>query len=577
MVGVVISYILIDIALGIVFLMGVLTFLMEILKKESSIFSKTRRLVGLFAFCFPSYYFLSIIWLSVRRGIALNEHFLEVLGMGLLLSFMYFISLCISFWIGGVNFKEVSYSHGSARFLIKDEELRVLDVKNNGLVIDGYRRIDQALSFQNCLVVAPTGVGKTQSFVLPNILSPQGYSLVVTDPSGEIYDKTSSYLKDNGYNVVLIQPYNPRNTNFYNPLHKIKTISEAKIVSKTILKQVESKGDPIWHTSASALLASYILILSDISEKNKEGKNYRNFINIKWLLTRPDEDIKKIVNQSGSSTTKEEVEQVFSGSEKVLEGVKSTLISAIELFSDENYRHLTLSHDVNFEDLRKKRTVLYLVIPEEKIKISSAFLSLFYRQLFEFLLSHSEENPVFTILEEFANTGYIPDFDQIITVSRKKKVSISIVIQEIEQISKLYKGSLETIISGGCQNKLFYSGLGLKTSQYVSSLLGDSTIEVESESNSRGGLFSESTHTVTKSKIGRRLLSADEVRRLSKDSAIFVTGNQHPIIMPIVPIYKDKKLSKLLDDKYKTPRMVVSENREDTLLMSEVITEFRYV
>ena len=56
-------------------------------------------------------------------------------------------------------------------------------------------------SFQNLMLVAPTGMGKTSGLVIPNILKSTG-SIVVTDPSGEIFSKTSGYMKNvRGYDV----------------------------------------------------------------------------------------------------------------------------------------------------------------------------------------------------------------------------------------------------------------------------------------------------------------------------------------------------------------------------------------
>ena len=68
-----------------------------------------------------------------------------------------------------------------------------------GLILDGIdKRLSEKTSFQNCLVCAPTGVGKTQTFILPNLLKINGQSVVVTDPSGELYDSCYCYLESKG-------------------------------------------------------------------------------------------------------------------------------------------------------------------------------------------------------------------------------------------------------------------------------------------------------------------------------------------------------------------------------------------
>ena len=51
------------------------------------------------------------------------------------------------------------------------------------------------------LVIGSTGSGKTQTIVKPmvNLLAKKGESMIITDPKGEIYKYSASYLKERGY------------------------------------------------------------------------------------------------------------------------------------------------------------------------------------------------------------------------------------------------------------------------------------------------------------------------------------------------------------------------------------------
>ena len=61
------------------------------------------------------------------------------------------------------------------------------------------------------LIIGSTGSGKTQCVILPllRILAKAGESMIVTDPKGEIYEKTGGLLKEKGYNIILLNFRDP--------------------------------------------------------------------------------------------------------------------------------------------------------------------------------------------------------------------------------------------------------------------------------------------------------------------------------------------------------------------------------
>ncbi|PCI27017.1 MAG: hypothetical protein COB67_09595, partial [SAR324 cluster bacterium] len=80
---------------------------------------------------------------------------------------------------------------GTARFLTIKESRQLLNSRNIGLSVNGTRAktLSQENSFKHLLLVAPSGAGKTTRYVIPSILlqMQHGGSIVVTDPSGEIF------------------------------------------------------------------------------------------------------------------------------------------------------------------------------------------------------------------------------------------------------------------------------------------------------------------------------------------------------------------------------------------------------
>ena len=58
--------------------------------------------------------------------------------------------------------------------------------------------------------------------------------------------------------------------------------------------------------------------------------------------------------------------------------------------------------------------------------------------------------PTYFILDEFANIGRIQDFDKKISTSRSRKISFSVILQNLDQLEAVYKESHETILGNCC-------------------------------------------------------------------------------------------------------------------------------
>jgi len=441
-------------------------------------------------------------------------------------------------------------SHGSAKFMDKELLDNLISEHNTGLVVSSflalnkyeekviYTKIEPDLSFKHLSIIAPSGAGKTQNYVIPNIIEQKNGSLVVTDPSGELFKNTSEEKKKQGYQILVFEPFS-KQTMFYNPLKNVTSMSDAKKLANTVLTQNRnSTEDPFWRESASSLLASIILLL-----KNTPYGDLASFTNIKRLFIHSDEQIAFLINEFAPDIAKEEFISYIRASEKTRQSIVATMMTAIQIYSDENIRNASTANNIILSELRNKKTILYIVIPENKISYASSYTTLLLQELFDVLI---EVNglPVYLILDEFANLGYIPNFETYITSLRKRKVSFSLILQNIAQLKKLYKENWETILHGGCSSQMFLSGLDGETAKKVSQQLGKQTIRVVNANNNTGqsinqqGQSSSDGKGYSYSSQSRDLLTPDEVRQIKKDTGIFITENKQPVIVNFYPAWK---------------------------------------
>ena len=139
--------------------------------------------------------------------------------------------------------------------------------------------------------------------------------------------------------------------------------------------------------------------------------------------------------------------------------------------------------------------------------------------------------PTYFILDEFANIGKIPDFDKKISTSRSRKISFSVILQNLDQLEAVYDKSHETII-GNCDTCLFLGSNSQKTVEYFSKELGEKTIGHESWSVNKDKNMWRQGYNKSEQIMARALMTPDELRRLDNDMCIILEKGLKPIKAP---------------------------------------------
>ena len=100
------------------------------------------------------------------------------------------------------------------------------------------------------------------------------------------------------------------------------------------------------------------------------------------------------------------------------------------------------------------------MFPQNRISYYSFLANLLYTQLFHYCLDDrvydARSLPVYFLLDEFGHLK-IPDFPAIITTTRQRRISISIVLQSVSQLIERYgRDGANTVLNGGIANRLFF-------------------------------------------------------------------------------------------------------------------------
>lgn len=381
-----------------------------------------------------------------------------------------------------------------------------------------------------------SGSGKSASYSIPNAYQMLG-SYVFTDPKGELYDRTAGYLKEHGYEIKVLNLVRPEYSDGYNPLMHIESELDVDVVANTIIKGQKSdnsSADPFWDDSAEMLLKSLIYYL--IAKRPEEEQNLASCA-----------ELVRAANANGGSNLLSELmselpydhparmnyKSIEVAPEKTYSSILSTLQSKLGKFDSKDIAELTSTDTINFEEIGNRKTAVY-VISSDTHTAYDFLLTIFFSQMIQQLYDYADRNggalkqQTFFILDEFANIGKIPDFDKKISTSRSRKISFSVILQNVDQLEAVYEKSYETIM-GNCDTHLFLGSNSYKTVEYFSKALGEKTIGRDSISVNRDRQNWKTGKSVSDQVMARALMTPDELRRMDNDLCIIYEKGIKPV------------------------------------------------
>ncbi len=400
---------------------------------------------------------------------------------------------------------------------------------NKGFCLTGDKNLTLKLSYQNALVIASTGLGKTTTILLPTLYSLKNSSVIVNDPSGENYLKSSGYLKEQGFIVKQLNFSKPDASSGFNPLLRANTSSEINKVSSMLISNALGKNakDPFWNNSAIQLLSMLISILK------KQEPQYQNLYTVRMLLNKmgaSPEQVDKLFSQYADENLWDEYKSFLSADDKVISGTISTVKAALQIFSDESVAKITSTDNIDMQQFRDKPTVLFIQNSVADQKYFSTLTSIFFEQFFSFVLSRfpkEEEQNIFFLIDE-ASSLNMPTLQLAVSNVRKHRAGILILYQTYDQCVHQYGKHEAEAIRSNCYVKMFFAGQNLETSRELEQILGRYEYRDKDDK-----------------KIIRELMTASEVRMLKENKAIIIAGNRPPILAKLKPFYKNFRYSRL--------------------------------
>ncbi len=392
----------------------------------------------------------------------------------------------------------------------------------------------------NVMVVGGSGSGKTRFYAKPNVMQ-CNTSFVVLDPKGEILRDTGHLLKQQGYELRILDLIHTERSHGYNPFIYLRDDKDVLKLVSNIVRNTTPKGaqsnDPFWERAETALMEALILYL--VHEAPPHEQNFPMVMEMIGAadVREEDEEYASVLDELFERLEMRDPEHLAVKQYHIFKlaagkTAKSILISLgvrLEKFNLPQIASVVSHDELDFPTLGEKKVALFALIPDNDSSLNF-IIGMLYTQLFQelyYLADHvyGGRLPVHVhcVMDEFANVALPDEFDKILSTMRSREISVSIILQNLAQLKALFEKQWESIV-GNCDEFVYLGGNEQSTHEYISKLLGKATIDTNTYGQSKGRSGSYSTNwQIT----GRELYMPDEVRMLDNRYALlFIRGER---------------------------------------------------
>ncbi len=319
---------------------------------------------------------------------------------------------------------------------------------------------------------------------------------------------------------------------------------------------VPDGGDSFWMEEAKVLLQGVILYVA--TDEREAG--HRHLGRVRDLLLLDGEDMKllfermleshhHIVISTGARCLQKE--------EKLLANVVAPAHAQTHFLDSARIRESLSASDFKFEDLKRKPTTIYLVLPSDRLNAFSRWLRLLIQQAITVNardIATKPDKPVLFLLDEMPSLGRLTMVEQAFGLMAGFGIQLWGIVQDVSQLKGIYGDGWETFIgnSGMIQ---YFGSRDRMTADYFSALCGVTTVwnlssaiaRAFGTSSGQGGISSNSstTNTETTSASQRQLAYADELMRMHETKELILIENLNPIIGTKMRWFEDEQLKSL--------------------------------
>lgn len=469
-------------------------------------------------------------------------------------------------------------THGSSKWSKEEEIYDVLsqtdvgfilgELNNRKLVHPRKTKLNQIIT-----TIGGSGSGKTAGYVITNVLNcidTVGESVIVTDPKGEIYNKTSNYAREKGYNVFYFNLLDMSKSMRLNLLEHVRTAEDAMSISEMIILNSggkNSSSDPMWANAELSYFCALILYIQETMDR--KYMTIKNVLELGTEFGKEPECLDALFSVLPRDSEARGYYKIFSQAEgKTRSGILIGFGSRLKLWVSREISLLTSSSDFDLSILGKEKSILYLLTRDSE-KTFDLIPGLIMTQAFKVLYDQANNNeterlevPVRVLGEEMANVAKIEELERKVSTMRSRDISIVPIFQNITQFKNRYNEGLWSEILGSSDTLVYLGSNDMDSNEFFSKMLGKGTVVTNSLSESQNsGNENEGQNLTT---IGRNLLDPNEMTKTLKNKCIIIQRGLDPILADKHFYFKQDKWSEIEVTHWN--KLPVNERQNHTLI-----------
>lgn len=283
------------------------------------------------------------------------------------------------------------------------------------------------------LIIGKKGIGKTTGIMFSEIknLINENTNLLIIDNKEEYYKTYANILKENGYEVNVINFKDSTKSNGFNPLYmpyKLYKNGSKDIAIKIIdnfsksLMHKQGVMDPFWTDSASSYLTGLILLL--FKEASEEEINIGS---IQVMISEIEKDIEKVRNYINKLDLVSPEYTYLSTTVNAPNETRGGIVSVLKMeltkyISTENLLNMLTTNDIDLTKEEKK--AIFVIGNEDYNKLTNVVIS-------EVINSNNKYSYIF---DNFDSLDNILNFGDLLEENNK----VYVISRNLDNIKEKY-------------------------------------------------------------------------------------------------------------------------------------------